>query len=338
MPRKSKRTAYLSNKKKSAKHTKKVQIDVNSINESILNIDDSRCTKSDNDNGDILTINSSSSSSNNCNISNVIDTIGAETAINVVSYNEDNQEENAPIIAKDFMLEMRLLKQMKQESHRWSVFNLFVFKYEGLSPPEDLDLYQFWIGRSGIASKIKKDLHLRRTYSVKDRMLPIFEKILDCFKLGEKFRPSSVDNRGGNREMTIKLDSYEAQIIADGMESGLSIRRVWENVNRHRLENSDALVSESCIYYALRKMRPKVVNISKRKQGSTDPGSNWAQARYAWTRQLLARFGQLEREKAGPIERKYDPDLQGKLSLHQIVWWDETHRKCLIGEIGRAHV
>ena len=112
-------------------------------------------------------------------------------------------------------------------------------------------------------------------------MLPIFEKILDCFKLGEKFCPSSVDNRGGNREMTIKLDSYEAQIIADGMESGLSIRRVWENVNRHRQENLDDLVSESCVYYALRKMRPKIVSIMKRKQGSSDPGSNWAQARYA---------------------------------------------------------
>ena len=78
-------------------------------------------------------------------------------------------------------------------------------------------------------------------------------------------------------------------------------------------------------------MRPKIVNISKRKQGSSDPGSNWAQASYAWTQQLLARFGQLERKKAGPIERKYDPHLQEKLSLHQIVWWDETHRKCLIG-------
>ena len=336
MPRKRKRNAGLSVKKKSIKHNQKQQIDVCNENKiSILNIDD-RSVNLDNDNSDILIRNSSSSSSSsssrgNFNISNVIDTIDTEKATHIVSEYDNNQEEDAPIVANDFMLEMKLLKQMKQESHRWSIFNLFVFKYKGLSPPDDLDLYQYWIGRAGIASKIKGDLHLGRTYCVKERMLPIFEKILDCFKLGEKFRPSTVDNRGGNRQMTIKVDSYEAQIIADGMESGLSVRRVWENVNRHRQENSDDLVSESCIYYTLRKMRPKVVSISKRKQGSTDPGSNWAQARYAWTRQLLARFGRLERKTAGPIERKYDPDLQGKLSLHQIVWWDETHRKCLIG-------
>ena len=90
-------------------------------------------------------------------------------------------------------------------------------------------------------------------------------------------------------------------------------------------------MSQSCITYTLRKMKPKIVTIGKRKQGSCDPGSNWAQARCAWTRQLLARFGRLERKKAGPVERKYDRHLQGKLSLNQIVWWDETHRKCLIG-------
>ena len=78
-------------------------------------------------------------------------------------------------------------------------------------------------------------------------------------------------------------------------------------------------------------MKLKVVNVKKRKQGSSDTDSNWAQARCAWTRQLLARFGQLEREpKHGPIEKRFDGDLQGKLAPNQIVWWDEAHRKCLI--------
>ena len=202
-----------------------------------------------------------------------------------------------------------------------------------MNPPnEDIELYKYWIGRAGIASKIKRDLRLPRTYCVKDRMVPIFEKILDCFKVGEKFCPSLVDNRGGNRPMTIKMNSSEAQIIADGMESGLSIKRVWENTNRHRRENDDELVSEAAIYYAVRKMKPKIVNMTKRKQGSSDPNSNWAQARRAWTQQLLARLGKLVREpKHGPLEKRFDGDIQGKLALDQIVWWDETHRKCLIG-------
>ena len=79
-------------------------------------------------------------------------------------------------------------------------------------------------------------------------------------------------------------------------------------------------------------MRPKIVNMTKRKQGSSDPDSNLAQARCAWTRQLLSRFGRLHREpKHGPVEKRFDGDIQGKLALDQIVWWDETHHKCLIG-------
>ena len=78
----------------------------------------------------------------NYNISNVI-TIDNKTTTNIISDNEDIHEENAPIVEIDFMMEMKLLKQMKQESHRWSVFNLFIFKYNGLSPPDNLDLYQY---------------------------------------------------------------------------------------------------------------------------------------------------------------------------------------------------
>ena len=124
----------------------------------------------------------------------------------------------------------------------------------------------------------------------------------------------------------IRMDSHDAQIIADGIESSLSIQRGWKNINRHQTESNKELVSHSSIYYALRKMRPKMVNIKKRKQGSSEPDSNWAQARYAWTRQLLARFGKLEERypQHGPIERRFDGDLQGKLSLNQVVWWDEV--------------
>ena len=140
MPRKRKRNARLSVKKKSIKHTKKDKKDVhNHIKISLLNIDD-RSINSDNDNSDILI---SRSSNSNCDVSNVIGTIDTKTATNIVSDNEDKHKEDAPIVANDFMLEMKMLKQMKQESHCWSVFNLFVFKYKGLRPPDEFDLYQY---------------------------------------------------------------------------------------------------------------------------------------------------------------------------------------------------
>ena len=113
----------------------------NEINRSIINNDDNS-VNSDNGNTDnVISSNSSSSSSSNYNISNVI-TIDNKTATTIIYDSEDKHEEDAPIVTKDFMLEMKLLKQMKQESHRWSVFNLFIFKYNSLSPPDNLDIYQ----------------------------------------------------------------------------------------------------------------------------------------------------------------------------------------------------
>ena len=157
----------------------------------------------------------------------------------------------------------------------------------------------------------------------------MFEKIMECVRNEVDFNPSLVENRGGNHLKTIRMDSPEAQIMADGLESGLSIRNTWLNINKHRLDNGDDLISESCVTYALQAMKPRLSRVKKRKQGSSDPKSSWSQARYAWTTQLLARFGSLD--QVHPVEKRFDAHIVGKLDLHQIVWWDETHRKCLIG-------
>ena len=111
---------------------------------------------------------------------------------------------------------------------------------------------------------------------------------MECYRVGEKFQPKLVDGRGGNRKMTIRMDITEAQIIADSIEAGLSTRQAWENVNRHHRDNNEELLSESCVLYALRKMKHKMVTITTRKQGISDTESNWTQARYAWTCQLLS--------------------------------------------------
>ena len=45
---------------------------------------------------------------------------------------------------------------------------------------------------------------------------------MECYRTGEKFHPKIVNGRGGNWKMTIRMDSVEAQIIADNIEAGLS--------------------------------------------------------------------------------------------------------------------
>ena len=72
--------------------------------------------------------------------------------------------------------------------------------------------------------------------------------------------------------------------------------------------------------------------MKKTKQGSHDPDSPWSRARFLVVKQLLIRLGELE-DSSEPLPPKFDPELLGKFELDQIVWWDETHRKCLIGGI-----
>ena len=142
-------------------------------------------------------------------------------------------EDDDPTPFEDLEMEEKNYCQMKVEAHRWTVFNFFVHRYNGMSPPDGVELYTYWTGRGGVGPKIKKDLRLPHTFSVKERLLPIFEKITECYCTGEKFHPKMVDSRGENRKMTIQMDNIEAQIIANSIEAGLSTRRAWENVNRH---------------------------------------------------------------------------------------------------------
>lgn len=155
---------------------------------------------------------------------------------------------------------------------------------------DNKDLYTYWLEKGGIAEKIWNDLGLAKTVR-KQRFISCFEKVTECIRNEDDFHPSMVENRGGNRQLMIRMDSAEAQILADGLEAGLSIRRCWVNINTHWHDNGDDLMSESCVLYALKTMKTRRVKEQKQKEGSSDPESSWSQARYAWTCQLLARFG-----------------------------------------------
>ena len=234
------------------------------------------------------------------------------------------------ILPADERAQKKNFHKLKINARRWTVFDLFVHKYEGLEPPPSGNYMNLWSGRNGIASKIRRDVGLSPNSGFK--MIPIFERILECHRTEQNFDPKLVDKRGGNNPCVISLDSPEAQIIADGMESGLSIKKTWYNVNWHRKEADKEMVSEYSIYSAIRRMKPKLNKIQKRKQGSSDPDSTWSRARFEWATQLLVRFGKLKpQDFPQPLERRFDRDSIGHLHLHQVVWWDETHRKCLIG-------
>ena len=128
------------------------------------------------------------------------------------------------------------------------------------------------------------------------------------------------------------MDSVEAQIIADSVESGLSIARTLGFLNEHLVGEGREAATMSSIISVVQRLRPMIKKVDKQKQGSSDPNSDWARARYLFTKQLMIRLGVLADES--PYDSRFARNTAGHLSIDQIAWWDETHRKCLIGGIG----
>ena len=251
--------------------------------------------------------------------------------------NEDNgaiTDSDDEVENVDERIQQKYFSKVYNNARRWSSFCIFIYKYNCLNPP-DGDFYEYWSGRNGLATKIRQDVGIKPNSGIK--LIPIFEHILELFRTEHDFNPKHLETRGGQRPHLIKLDSPEAQIIADGIEGGLSINRTWQNVNHHRLECSQELLSESAVISTIRRLKPKLKRIKRRKQGSTDSNSHWSRARLLWTTQLLVRFGELgEDELEKTLERRFHRDTIGHLNIHQVVWWDETHRKCLIGGLSRT--
>ena len=156
---------------------------------------------------------------------------------------------------------------------------------------------------------------------------PIFLHVIECARSGKDFRAQEVMNHGG-REAKIKINSIQAQIVADAVEMGLSTSRAWHLLNENELEEGREAVSLSAVNSLVAKLNPKLVHTKKRKQGSNDPKDLWCRARYLQCKQLLVRFGKLVIPNPPPC---FDPEVIGRLEISQVVWWDETHRKCVIG-------
>ena len=70
----------------------------------------------------------------------------------------NDNDDDVPVIIQDVELEKSSYCQLKVEAHRWTVYNFFINRYEGLSPPDDVDLYTYWTGRGGVGPMIKNGL------------------------------------------------------------------------------------------------------------------------------------------------------------------------------------
>ena len=153
----------------------------------------------------------------------------------------------------------------------------------------------------------------------------IFQQCNDLLEKREKHagerKSAIVSNNYANM---IDNSSSVAQIIADASEEGHSERQIVAIGNQHLQENGDNCITRSQVRGVVNRMNPVKTCAEKAKQGSTDPDSPWSKARCDWILQLLVRF-----RCAKPINPPpcHDPSKVTKLSIDQVGWWDEKHRK-----------
>jgi hypothetical protein len=141
------------------------------------------------------------------------------------------------------------------------------------------------------------------------------------------------------KQPTLATDSIEAQIVADCLESGFSLSLTQWMANQHRKETEEDSLTQSPIRHLMKRLKPSIRKVKKQAQGSTDPTSKWARARLGFNTQILIRSGKLPEEEFEKIRQKnggtlpawFDPEKMKPLKPQQIAWWDETHRKCIIG-------
>eukprot|EP00536_Pseudo-nitzschia_multiseries_P008689 jgi/Psemu1/21101/gm1.21101_g len=135
------------------------------------------------------------------------------------------------------------------------------------------------------------------------------------------------------RPPIIALDSIKAEIVADSIESGNSVRMSTVIVNKYRKK----LEFPSFTYSA---------TVKRGKQGSKTKEDAWCRASFRWFAQLLLWFGKIDFSHAifpkllgeAYVENQpppcYDVALLSPLKLSQIVWFDEIHKQCHIGQSG----
>jgi len=201
-----------------------------------------------------------------------------------------------------------------------------------------------WHDRGGTISTIQKTLHLAQGSS--RTIHNVLEDAQYCLLTGHNFDPTTKDGSGGANKL-VKHGSKTEHLIAKYMEGGYGVKQTTVHVNAWRKANTTlGPLGVSAVYSAHKRLDPEMTRVKSRKQGSYDAESKWAKARYHWVSQLMIRLSEwkpdlaelkaakLVKDDAASIPACFDFAKLTPLSINQIAFWDETHRKCNLGDVG----
>ena len=162
-------------------------------------------------------------------------------------------------------------------ARRYTIAYLFVKKHKGLKKL-GVQLEKEWDRREGTIAKIRRDLGYTKNFN-KSSIKNVLLKVVLYYTNGMKFDPQVIEQRVGKMPTTFKLDSEEAEIIADYIKAELSINKTLFLVNEHveeDMNDEDEFANLSSIISVVQRLNPQLKRVQKRKQGSCNLDAPWS--------------------------------------------------------------
>jgi hypothetical protein len=195
-----------------------------------------------------------------------------------------------------------------------------------------------WGGHAGTISQICRVFNLPE--GVNERVKWVLEYSVSYEARGQVYKGERLKGKGSK---PIISSPYEYQIVIDVVEKGKGAAMALLLLNEYRSEERRDPVGLSAVRNTVKRLRPVIRIVRKRKQGNKDKNSPCAKARLGWVTQILVRmkkhvfmpeedYNKFVELTATP--EYFDAAKLPKLSLFQIAFWDEVHKEQVVGTAG----
>jgi hypothetical protein len=169
-------------------------------------------------------------------------------------------------------------------------------------------------------------------------VLHIVDRIYECHDANVVYDARATMATRGRKCKILEYDE-QAKIIYKTLGSGLGISNATIMLNNWRLQNNQPVIAWSTVQSFCE--QSDVVSILRRqtkKSGKDDEGTAWAIARLAqceqWRRMYNVGIAKSQITNADVTDAVSD----SMLKLHAIVWWDEKHKKVILGHTSKYEV
>jgi hypothetical protein len=140
----------------------------------------------------------------------------------------------------------------------------------------------------------------------------------------------TIGNKNKGRPRILEDGTLEGILVCRALQRGIGITQTVCQLNRFRVKHNKKPISWSAVKgYVDRSPLIKIRKRRTKKSGSKDPLSEWATCRLAQCQELLLRV-QMHSWTAEQLAAYDGPPLT-PINIYNLMFWDEHHRKSVLG-------